>query len=45
MEEPVKVIIKDLGIIEGLHTWEVIDAETGVIIGFNQTSPQEEETL
>ena len=29
--------LKDLGIINGLQTFEVINADTGETIGFNQT--------
>jgi hypothetical protein len=37
------VKLKDLGIIDGYQTWEVIDEATGDVIGYNQTMPDEEE--
>lgn len=42
MEQPINVELKDLGIIDGLHTFEVIDTDTGETIGYNQTMPTEE---
>jgi hypothetical protein len=38
------VKLNDLGIIDGLHTWEVIDTSTGEVIGYNQTTPEEPST-
>jgi hypothetical protein len=29
--------LKDLGIIDGMQTWEVIDESTGDVIGYNLT--------
>jgi hypothetical protein len=31
------VKLNDLGIIDGMQTWEVIDEATGNVIGYNQT--------
>jgi hypothetical protein len=42
MSDSVNVELKDLGVIDGLHTWEVIDADTGLTIGYNQSAPDEE---
>lgn len=35
------VELHDLGIVDGLHTWEVINLETGETIGYNQTAVTE----
>jgi hypothetical protein len=43
MTDSVKVELKDLGVIDGLHTWEVIDTATGKTIGYNQTAVEETE--
>lgn len=42
MTESINVITKDLGIIDGLQTFEVINADTGETIGFNQNAPEEQ---
>lgn len=34
--------LKDIGVIDGFHTWEVIDTATGKVIGYNQTTADEE---
>jgi hypothetical protein len=34
------VKLKDVGIVDGLQTWEVIDEATGQVIGYNQTIPE-----
>jgi hypothetical protein len=34
------VKLKDIGIVDGLQTWEVIDEATGQVIGYNQTEPE-----
>lgn len=34
------VELRDLGVINGLQTWEVIDLSTGNVIGYNQTVPE-----
>ena len=36
------VTFRDLGIVNGLHTVEVIDTATGETIGYNQSAPDEE---
>lgn len=41
MAEAIKVTIKDLGIVDGLHTWEVSNADTGEVIGYNQSEAEE----
>jgi hypothetical protein len=40
---PVNVEIIDRGIINGMRTYEVINADTGETIGWNQTAIDEEE--
>ena len=45
MTESINVITKDLGIIDGLQTFEVIDADTGETIGYNQSTPITEEVI
>lgn len=40
MEQPITVELKDLGIIDGLHTFEVINTDTGETIGWNQSAPE-----
>lgn len=37
MTEPVKITRKDLGIIEGMHVFEIINEDTGQVIGYDQT--------
>ena len=37
MDDPVNVRFEDLGIINGLVTVEVINADTGEVIGYNQS--------
>jgi hypothetical protein len=34
--------LKDIGIVDGLQTYEVIDKDTGEVIGLNQTVPTDE---
>lgn len=41
MTDPIKVIRKDLGVIDGLKTWEVINADTGEVIGYDQSEVTE----
>jgi hypothetical protein len=41
MTDSVKVELKDLGVIDGLHTVEVIDTATGDVIGYNQSALEE----
>jgi hypothetical protein len=36
-----EIELKDLGIIDGLQTWEVWDKQTNEVIGYNQTIPGE----
>jgi hypothetical protein len=42
MTYAIKVTLKDLGIVDGLQTWEVINADTGEVIGYNQTAADKE---
>ena len=35
------VELKDLGVIDGFQTWEVSNADTGEVIGYNQTTIEE----
>jgi hypothetical protein len=44
MSDAVNVELKDLGIINGMHTTQVINADTGEVIGYNQTALEEEAT-
>jgi len=41
MSDSVNVEFKELGIVEGLMTVEVIDADTGQVIGYNQTAVED----
>lgn len=41
MTDAINVTRKDLGVIDGLQTWEVINADTGETIGYDQTSVEE----
>jgi len=41
MDEPVNVILKDLGVFNGIVTVEVINADTGEVIGYNQSLPSD----
>jgi len=34
------IIKKSIGIVDGMETLEVIDADTGEIIGYDQTAPE-----
>jgi hypothetical protein len=43
MTNPINVELKDLGIINGMITTQVINADTGEVIGYNQTAAEEEE--
>jgi hypothetical protein len=38
MSTPINIITKNLGIIDGLETIEIINADTGEVIGLNQTT-------
>ena len=38
------VKLNDIGIVDGLQTWEVIDEATGEVIGYNQTTLEEPST-
>jgi hypothetical protein len=38
------VELKDIGIVNGLQTYEVIETNTGKVIGLNQSLPIDEET-
>lgn len=42
MSSPVNVTFNDLGIINGYHTVEVINADTGETIGVNQTPVEDD---
>jgi hypothetical protein len=42
MGDSVKVEFKELGIIDGMKTTQVINADTGEVIGYNQTVVEEE---
>ena len=37
MNEPIRVTLRDIGIVDGLQTVEITNADTGEVIGFNQT--------
>ena len=41
MEKPVSVKYVDLGVIDGLQTFEVVNTETGQAIGYRQTVVEE----
>jgi hypothetical protein len=41
MTDSVNVELKDLGIINGMITTQVINADTGEVIGYNQTALEE----
>jgi hypothetical protein len=41
MDKPVNVTFKDLGIVDGMVTVEVINADTGEVIGYNQSLPSD----
>jgi hypothetical protein len=41
MSENVEVKLIDRGIIDGFQTFEVINADTGETIGWNQSAPEE----
>lgn len=38
--DSIKVTRKDLGVIDGLQTWEVSNADTGEVIGYDQTAAE-----
>lgn len=42
MSDVINVETIDRGITDGLHTWEVIDADTGQTIGWNQSAEGEQ---
>ncbi len=42
MSDAINVEFKELGIIDGLQTWEVINADTGQVIGYNQSAVEGE---
>ena len=41
MSKPVNVEFKELGIIDGMITTQVINADTGEVIGCNQSAVEE----
>lgn len=41
MDKPITVELNDIGIVDGLHTYEVINTDTGETIGYNQSAPEE----
>ena len=41
MNDSINVTFNDIGIIDGLHTIEVINADTDEAIGFNQSMVEE----
>ena len=41
MSESINVEFKELGIIDGMITTQVINADTGEVIGYNQTAVEE----
>ena len=41
MSEAINVEFKELGIIDGMKTTQVINADTGEVIGYNQTAVEE----
>jgi hypothetical protein len=41
MNDAINVELKDLGIINGMITTQVINADTGEVIGYNQTALEE----
>ena len=43
MDEAIKVTRKDLGVVQGLQTWEVTNADTGEVIGYDQQAIEESE--
>lgn len=36
------VTTRYIGIVDGLHTWEVLDSESGEVVGLNQSADQPE---
>jgi len=36
-EQPVTIETNYIGVVDGLQTWEVINTDTGEVIGYNQT--------
>lgn len=41
MSEPIKVTRNDLGIINGVQVYEVINADTGETIGYDQIATEQ----
>ena len=41
MSDAINVEFKELGIIDGMITTQVINADTGEVIGYNQTAVEE----
>ena len=41
MSDAVNVEFKELGIIDGMITTQVLNADTGEVIGYNQTAVEE----
>lgn len=41
--DAVKVEFKELGIIDGMKTTQVINADTGEVIGYNQSAIEEQD--
>jgi hypothetical protein len=42
LSDSVNVEFKELGVINGMKTTQVINADTGEVIGYNQTAVEEE---
>lgn len=42
MKEITETLEIDRGVIDGIQTWEVVNASTGETIGWNQSVPEEE---
>lgn len=41
MSNPVNVTRNDLGVMNGVHVWEVVDVDTGEVIGWDQQSVED----
>lgn len=37
MDEPISVSTLYVGVVDGMHVWEVRDASTGEVVGFNRS--------
>ena len=42
MSTSINIIAKNIGIVDGLETIEIINADTGEVIGYNQTATESE---